>query len=279
MGLLDVESSSIQEKPKLESVKADSSWLSSEKETILIYGQAKVGKTWAYCSIIEDIINKGGKVFIINTDGGISKTFKQYFSKRPELLEKATKGIEYYFLGDIGKIVSIIKDIKSKVKATDVVVIDLVSDFWEMAQHKFMEEVAGENIVGFIERASKDKKSFGLLDSNKWQYVKKLDNYILEHLVVAPVCHVIGVAAQKDLAMERIMGGEIKSVEFEAAGAKPAGQPQLSYKFNTIVFLGITKNQRYFQIMGDRGATTKQTMVSYNENFWNKFQEEREKRY
>lgn len=266
----------IDESPPKVETKGTPNWLNSEKETILLYGAPKVGKTWAYCSAIAKVIAKGNKVFLINTDGGISKTFKQYFG--PKAKEVSQK-VEYHFVDDMADVFEAVKVIKEKVKPNDWIIIDLVSDFWELAQHKFMEEASGGNILGYVKRMSENKKAFGLFEGSKWQYIKKLDNYVLEQLVVSPKCNVLGVAAEKDLKIEQAMTGKVKQVEFMAAGSRPAGQPQLSYKFNTIVFLGQQKQKRYFQVMGDRGAATKKTMISFDRDFWPKFLEQRKKEY
>jgi len=254
-------------------------WFAEEKETILIYGNAKTGKTWAYCSFIEQIIAKGGKIFIINTDNGVSKTLKQYFGDKSPTI---TQAITYYFISDLADIFEVVREIKEKAQPKDLIIIDLISDFWEMAQNKFMEECSGGNIIGFIERMSKDIKTFGMFDSSKWNYIKKLDGYIIESLITRAPCNIIGVSAQKDLDIEKAMNkGKTKSPDYEAAGAKPAGQPTLAYRFNTVVYIGKTERgeKHYFQIMGDRGAVTNQGMISFDKSFWETFEKERIRRY
>jgi len=255
-------------------------WYMTEKETILLYGGAKCGKTWAYCSIIERYIqNPETKVYIINTDKGVSKTLKQYFN---EDSAKITERIVYEFATSIQEVISFVDEIKKVVKGNDLIIIDLISDFWEMAQNSFMEEASGGNVVGWIEKMSKDMKSFGLFDGMKWQYIKKLDGYVIDKLITKAPCDVIGISSQKDLDVEKVMNkGKIKSAEYESAGAKPAGQPTLGHRFNTIVYIGKTEKgeKHYFQIMGDRGAVTNQGMISFDKNFWEVFVNERKKRY
>ena len=251
-------------------------WLEQEHETILLYGAPKVGKTWAYCSIIAQFVGAGNKVFIINTDGGISKTFKQHFGDQ---YSKVSKSIHYHFTEDMQQVIDAVESVKSQASSNDLIILDLVSDFWELAQHKFMEEASGGDVVSYIRRMSENKKSFGLFEGSKWQYIKKLDNYVLEKLVVRPTCNVVGVAAEKDIDIDKAFGGKQRNMEWAKAGARPAGQPQLSYKFNTVVYIGRNSDKRYFQIMGDRGAPTQQNIVSYGDNFWEKFTATREKGY
>jgi len=73
----------------------------SEHETILIYGQPKVGKTFAVCSLIENTIKKGNKVYIINTDNGIKRTLKAYFNS---LVDEVSKHICYFFIHHFHKL-------------------------------------------------------------------------------------------------------------------------------------------------------------------------------
>jgi len=252
----------------------------TEKETILLYGGAKCGKTWAYCSIIEKYLeNPEAKIYIMNTDNGVSKTLKQYFGEKSS---KITERILYVFIASINDAIKNVDEIKKVVKQEDLIIIDLLSDFWEMAQNSFMEEASGGNVVGWIEKMSKDTKTFGLFDGMKWQYIKKLDGYIIDKLITKAPCDVIGICSQKDLEIEKVLSkNKMKSQEYESAGAKPSGQPTLANRFNTIIYIGKTDRgeKHYFQIIGDRGALTNQGMISFEKNFWETFVKERQKRY
>ena len=248
-------------------------WLDQEKDTIMIYGPPKAGKTWAYCSIIEHTINKGGNIHIINTDGGVSRTFKQYFEQNHSKIKNKTK---LYFADNIKKLFDIIPQIKKEVKPNDTIIIDLLSDIWELSQHRFMEEASGGNIIDFIYNASKDRAKFGLFEAMKWNYIKKLDNYIIEQLIISPPCMIIGICAEKDLEVEKeISKTKYIKTDFDVTGARPAGQKQLSYKFNTIIYLNKTEKGHYFQIVGDRGSVTNTNHISFEKNFYEKFLEVR----
>lgn len=257
---------------------ATDDWLESEKETILIYGPPKSGKTWAYCSFIEKTINNGNHVWIINTDFGVSKTLKQYFSDK---LPDVKKFIHYYPLTDMSEADKIAKDILVNSKPNDLVVIDLMSDMWEMAQNKFIEESSGGDIVNYYVNASKDSKKFGLFAGSQWSYVRGLHNLIAAPFTGKTKCNVIAVCAHKELDVEKSISGKIKNPEYEATGARPAGEPRLAFQFNTIVFVNkLNKgNERYFQVVGDRGSNVDQKMISFGKNFEEKFSEYRKKFY
>ena len=251
------------------------SWLDEDKETILLYGESKIGKTWSYCSAIEEIVKEGSSVYILNTDGGVAKTFKQYFgAKAPTLLDK----VHYYFIDDITEVHKLIPKLKAQCKPNDWIIVDLMSDFWDMAQNKFIDNVSGGDISKYMIRAESDKQKFGLFSSQMWQYIKKLDNFIADNLVLRPFCNVLAVCSEKDLEIEKIKNkGHLTnpSKDFALIGIKPAGQGRLSYKFSTIVYIGKMDDRNYFRIVGDRGRTTLKEMNFYATNWWQKFKEVR----
>lgn len=244
-------------------------------ETILLYGKPKIGKTWAYCSTIEKCLDAGANVFLINTDNGVKRTLKEYLGKK---FDELADRINYYLITDIDHIEEIIRDVKANVKPSDLIVIDLISDFWEMAQTKFVENLAGGKVIDYYERASRDKAKFGLLSGQQWQYVKKLDNMILNELVIRPPCKVIAVASGKEIEMDRVHNNKEVIDRFDAVGEKPSGQRELQYKFNTIIYIGELKKQKYFIVLGDRGKFVSQERVQYSKDFWVAFMKFRKRK-
>lgn len=239
-----------------------------DHETILLYGKPKIGKTWAYCSVIQKCLDAGGNVFLVNTDNGVKRTLKEYTG---ENFEKYANKINYYLLTDIDDVEEIIQDVKKNVKNNDLIVIDLLSDFWELAQSKFVENLAGGKIIDYYERASRDKSKFGLLSGQQWQYVKKLDSMIINELVIRPPCKVIAVASGKEVELDRVHNNKEILDRFDSVGEKPNGQRELQYKFNTIIYIGELKKQKYFIVLGDRGQFINQERVGFVKDFWKAF--------
>lgn len=161
------------------------------------------------------------------------------------------------------------------VKANDWLIVDLISDFWEMAQDKFIEDASGGDPSSYIIRAAKDSKKFGLFAGQMWQYIKQLDDTIVNALVLKANCNVLAVAAEKDLEIEKAISGKLSetSKHFDDIGSKPAGQKRLGYKFNNIVYIGKEKGQHYFRIVGARGQEIDNSKKVYQKSFWEKYKE------
>ena len=260
---------------KKDIVTTNNDWLNDPKETILLYGNPKIGKTFAYCSILDKKIKEGSDIYLINTDGGIAKTLKQYFG---EDVDKISSKLHFYFIGSVEEAFNTITKIKNIVKDKDVIVIDLISDFWELEQAQFITELGGENPLGMFVKGMKDPARFGLFLGSQWQYIKKLDNFIIDSLIIRPPCNtIIATSSSKDVEIEKSISG-VKKHSYDVAGARPSGSPSLPYKFNTIVYIGLMENKRYFMITGDRGVTINPTMITYERNFYEKFLEIRNKK-
>ncbi|MFC1754492.1 AAA family ATPase [Thermoproteota archaeon] len=245
-----------------------------DNDTILLYGLPKRGKTFAYCSIIERCIEAGGNVFVINTDSGLKRTAQAYFGDK---FDTVAKSIQYYLITNIDDVTEIIADVKGSAKPNDLIVVDLLTDFYEMAQEKFVDNLSGGNIIDYYERASRDKQKFGVLSGQQWQYIKKLDNYVINELVIRPPCRVVAVASARELEMDKVHKNTEVLDEYEAIGHKPDGQKRLQYKFSSIVYIGELKGSKYMIVLGDRGKKCEYKRLSFGRDFWQKFMEFRKK--
>jgi len=270
-------------------VKAVEDWdVSYNFETILLYGKPKVGKTFAYMSLIEDKLkeNPQTKFYLICTDNGAARTFKEYFKeKTPEI----KKQIKYFPLFDAEQITPIADAIIKEVKPADWVIVDLISDLWEYSQDKFVEQMVGAyggDLSKYLISASQDTKKFGMFTGMQWGTVKRYNEELTKRLIVEPVCNVFCVASEKDMAMEEAIAEAVAKKKreeyeksdiatmFEKIGSRPGGHKLLSYKFNTVVYIsGIIEKQ--FQIIGDRGFAPTDKEFSYGRNFWNDFKKYR----
>lgn len=260
------------------------SWLDMSMERILLYGQSKSGKTFAYCSVIE--AHPESKFFLLNTDKGVQRTFQAYFGDKAEELSKR---VDYTFVSSIKIIPKWIEKVRKEAKPNDWIIIDLMDAIWEMSQDEFViqsSQAYGGDIVEYILNASKDPKKFGLFEGTKWNYIKRLDGMLSNDLVLNPPCNLLSVARQKDNAVEEIFvdnaiqkGKMDTKPEYlsvtEKIGKRPAGQKNAPYNFETIVYIGGLK-EKYFIIVGDRGEYTFEGKpIKWGRNFWKTFTETR----
>ena len=258
-------------------------------ETVLIYGKPKSGKTYCYMSMIDEELKKNPKTrfYLLCTDNGASKTFKSYFGDNKKILES----IDYYPINCPTDCKTVIQKIRKEAKRTDFIIVDLISAVWDMAQDYFIAQATqafGGNISDYVASAAKDPKKFGLLDSSKWLVIKRLDSAVTQDLLNNPFCNIIACAGEKSTDLEVIKieaairkGKNIEMPEmltlYEQIGAKPAGRKEMPYFFNTIIYIGGIQ-EKYFQMVGDRGNLAIGEPIKYGKNFWKTFQEKYRKK-
>jgi len=253
-----------------------------EPDKILLYSEAKVGKTHAIASLIERALSKNPDThfFAIVTDAGFWKTVKRYWRIRKLDIEKLYSQVSYYPVVDIAEVFDILRQIRAEARQTDWLIIDVLSDFWDRAQDKFIESCSTQDgkFVDLIVEAANDPSRFGTLTGLQWGYCKRIDNTVSYYGVINPPCNIIATASAKELGgIEEALGGEEKVEKsigsmyssFKVVGYRPDGQKRLSYKFDDIVFLGKDKSgNHYFVIVGSRDIDTDYKRIPYGFSFW-----------
>ena len=255
-----------------------------EPDKILLYSEPKVGKTHAIASLIEKALNENPdtRFFVIVTDAGFWKTVKRYWRIRKLDEEKLYNQVSYYSVVDINEVFDILRQIRAEARPNDWLIIDVLSDFWDRAQDKFIESCTQDgNVVDLIVEAANDPSRFGTLTGLQWGYCKRVDNTISYYAVINPPCNIIATASAKELGgIEEALGGEEKVEKsigsmyssFKVVGYRPEGQKRLSYKFDEIVFLGKDKSgKHYFMIVGSRDIDTDYKRIPYGFSFWETF--------
>ena len=249
-------------------------WLEDTQETIMIYGLPKHGKTFAYCSIIEHFINKGGNIYVISTDAGFVRTVKSYFGDK---IDKVFDKIDLKQVFNITSIRNYYNDIKDKLKKEDLLIIDLCSDVWEWAQIDFVERLSHDDIENFIAKAMRDPAKFGMFDSSKWNYIKALHKFV-EDIIIRKPCSFVGVCNEKDTSVEIARGGmKVKemmmNLGLQDLTSRPGGMKLLPYKFETIIRIGVEGKHYFMQIIGDRGYHFDLSKHFYGKNLYQKLLE------
>lgn len=249
--------------PKVEPQTA--TWLNEERYLLLLYADAKRGKTFAYCSIIERCVADGKHCYVINTDDGFKSTFRAYFGKHAE---EVAKHVTYYRCSTTKEGAVAVREIVAKAQPGDWTAVDLLSSFWNMAQDEFIEGT-GMDPIDYIRSASVDPKKFGLIDGSKWQVIKRLDNLILDPLLRRSKSNVVAVCGTKDVEIDKAFDKKKlgKTTDFDAVALRPDGQKVLPYRFETIVLIGGFE-KKFFRVVGHRGKNVTPDEHPYDRDFW-----------
>lgn len=255
-----------------------------EPEKILLYAATKVGKTHAIASLIEAKLNEkpDTKFYVIITDAGFWKTVLRYWRLKKLNTDVLKKQIVYRPILDLNEVFPVLTEIRAQANPDDWIIVDVMSDFWDRAQDKFIESCSTNgNIADLIIEASNDSSKFGTLSGFQWGYCKRLDNTISYYFVINSPCNILATASEKEIGgMAEALSGEDKvekSVGFmysayKEVGYRPDGQKRLPYKFDDICFLGKDqKGKHYFVIVGSRDVDSDFKRIPYGLSFWDAF--------
>jgi len=256
-----------------------------EPEKILLYASTKIGKTHAIASLIEAKLkeNPNTKFYAIVTDAGFWKTVLRYWRLRKLKIDVLKTHVVYKPVLDLSEIFSVLTEIRSQANPDDWIIIDVLSDFWDRAQDKFIDkccEITGGDMVEWIVQASQDDNKFGLLDGFQWGYCKRLDSTISYYGIMNSPCNVIASASEKQVGgMAEAIAGEEKVKKaipmydsYKRVGFRPDGQKRLPTKFDDIVFLNKTDDgKHFFVIIGSRDIDTEFKNKPYGVSFWEAF--------
>jgi hypothetical protein len=255
-----------------------------EPEKILLYAATKVGKTHAIASLIDAKLNENPdtKFYVIITDAGFWKTVLRYWRLKKLNTDVLKKQIVYRPILDLNEVFPVLTEIRAQANTDDWIIVDVMSDFWDRAQDKFIESCSTNgNIADLIIEASNDSSKFGTLSGFQWGYCKRLDNTISYYFVINSPCNILATASEKEIGgMAEALAGEDKvekSVGFmysayKEVGYRPDGQKRLPYKFDDICFLGKDqKGKHYFVIVGSRDVDTDFKRIPYAMSFWDAF--------
>ena len=248
-------------------------WFDDKRHRILFYGKAKEGKTFSLCAIIDEAHRLGKKVFYVSTDDGFTPTFKSYFGERAA---EVAKCITYYRCLTSSDGAKASRDIVKKAQAGDWVFVDLISNFYEIAQDEYIDVIAPNgDPVEYIKNAAKDPAFIGGFTQDKWQIIKRINSVIITPLTRLCKAHVVGVCGIKDTEVEKAIhtkGGKKADTRmdksFDKVLYRPSGLKLMSYDFETIVLISRDDDKRYFKVVGHRGKEFTNEEYFYEKDMW-----------
>jgi hypothetical protein len=265
------------------------------KERILLGGVPGVGKTYAWATIARALPKH--KFYVIDPDDGVRRVLyaKDDSGQRifPDL-----KNIEYYFtprwfhkgaikVPSLDKmsdtemhsyqtgVADAFRDIKSKAKEGDWIVIEHLGNLWSSVQDGFADEVFAKDIGQYFLEARKElKPNAKRLDALKgwtdWQVINKLhnDDFMVPACFELP-CHVVMTTAVTMIAKGQDEESDIKAFYGEE-NVRFEGQKHNPFRAQTMMLLTANhkKNIFYFStFLKDRGRKWVEN-VEWFDYFW-----------
>lgn len=206
-----------------------------DRERILVFGAAGVGKTTGYLSILSRVAGRG---FVIDTDATMirSTSSEQYRPLREKLAVCEPQ--------DLREAIEAVDGWRKEATNEDWFVIDRADWLWDAAQQEFSNEVFGkdadEHFLNFRAAAQAAKDSGGKGIGNPfdgmadWPTIKKRYGRMARAIMTWPG-HVYVATAEKEL----IQGMESNETqrEYGRIGAKPSGEKHLSHLTHTVLRL------------------------------------------
>ena len=257
-------------------------------ETIMLYGQAKSGKTTAACSMIEAALAKdpATKIFYVATGyNEVDLTMDWYFQNRkPEILTHMQIFKPYEFKEKpepfFNQVAAMFHSIRTQAKPNDWLVVDLADKFYGWAQDAFVEQSSPQNnTTTYLLDAARDVKRFTEFNRLMWAWIKRMDSIATFDVVERPPCNLLYIFGEKEMEIEDTVEDQQTpnaNDMFRLVGCKPEGQKRLCYAFSTIVYLSGLKEKQY-TVLGDRGFATTYKEHPYERSWYKSFLETRGK--
>lgn len=250
----------------------DMSWMNDNTESILIFGPPKHGKTYGYMSYINNIVEKGGHVYIVSTEGGVPRTLQRYYRDIGKQAEETLKDkVTFRRVYNVDEARAFWLEIKDGVKKEDLFIVDLLSSFYEWLQADFVDYISRGNITSYIMNAMQDPKKFGLMEGSKWNYIKAAHRFV-EDIIARKRCNVICVATEKDTEGEKAIGGskvegKLRKIYLTDMSVRAGGPKDLPTLFDTLVRIAMVGEGEFAcLVVGDRGnKPTGQAVVFGND--------------
>lgn len=225
------------------------------REKILAFGGSGVGKSWSIPSLAQFVLamNPKSRVYVLDSDDGIEKIWHDHF--------KSLKNTNFFFspVTSWPQVMESMDELRqANLTSDDWVCIDMLGKFWEMAQSYEVNEVFGKKASEFLLVARAEAVSAAKLNKPvtlpgvDWTVVKKLHNGdFLDELATDFKCNVFATAAADPIIAD-FDDAKIVSM-FQQVGAKPDGEKRNAHRFDTVMYLRMTRSgDRIFNTVKDR---------------------------
>jgi len=252
--------------------------LYSPRENILLIGHSDTGKSTDIVMIAEAIRGKG-RVFVIDTENGIIKVWKNLF--------RHVDNLELILCASIDDVLKTFEELQREVQPQDWIAFESMAKIWEMAQDKAYLEVAGMTKAEYL--VTKDKAQSPVPQPQFfWQIAKHyyeggiidpmrdLDPMMAELVKRAKSagCNIIATTL---LAKERpdFMESRRRQIAQELGfNILWEGSPRLPSYFDTVVVTSKPGGEFRAAVIKDRGYERPKLIVEFEvKQFWHDFQQ------
>jgi hypothetical protein len=215
------------------------------RERILVYGQSGCGKTYAHLKIAQAYPKS--KFLIIDTDDSIPRMLESEFTE--------LENIQVYPVQDWSGCIKALGEIKSRVKADDWVVVDMLCSIWDFVQTFFIEEVFNQDTGSYFLQARKELKAgASSLSALKgwvdWAVINKLYQGWINEINYKLNCHVFFTCKATRISKEDDPG--VQDI-YSIFGVKPEGEKRNIYRVHSAFLLSHDRNGFDISTVKDRG--------------------------
>jgi hypothetical protein len=258
-------------------------WLPTRRERILLFGGSKAGKSFTYLGLMHfaRLTKTDSHFWIIDNDNATEAIGLYPGGTHGDLLgeqrgeemgeeltkleyEKATIWIPETFDSYHG----IADQIRKDVQPEDWIVIDMLSNLWEIMPDWWIGNVYGENSWEYYAAVRKSieagdegsgERGFGGHSGVDWQYIGKVYRKWEKRLTLYAPCHVIAYSAESEIQAHHDKTGEKRAQYAITSNFAPKTEKGASHRFHTVGRVqkrlgrdGKTAKERTITFVGDR---------------------------
>lgn len=228
-----------------------------DRESILIYGEQGCGKSFSVAKLIEQMLEEGHVVFVIDRDRGLGAALEEVFGA--PLRDHMPENLEYRLANEWDKIPAAVNEAMSMLGPGDWCVTEMIGRFWDMAQEAYGEKVWGslaDHILSLrveaqeqidkahIKDKSKDATAIksravgygGMEGRTDWTVVKRMHNAeVFDKLVLNGTFNLLATSSCRPVTDEEKERNEWET--FHKVGKRPEGEKHQVHRFDTIAYL------------------------------------------